>query len=724
MTPTQHPEGSRGGRLLPLLLLLLTLFAGCGEPPTWNVLVVTFDTTRPDFLGCYGKASARTPNLDRLATEGTLFLEAMSTAPITLPSHSTIFTGLYPIAHGVRDNGLFQLPPSRTTLAEVLKEAGYATAAAIGAFPLTRDFGLDQGFDLYDDHITVAAENFRGQRIDAQRGVFFDERPATQVNDAILPWLREAAPAGPFFAWIHYWDPHHPLHPPAPFDQLYRHDPYQGEIAYADHSLGTVLRELEKLGVYERTLIVIAGDHGEGRGEHNEDSHSLLAYNATLHVPLIMRVPGLEGGRRVAQRVGTVDVLPTVLDLLELPIPDKVQGRSLEPVIRAADREPASRGLYYAETLSPRLSHGWGELRALYEGAYKYIHGPRPELYDLEEDPGELHDLSTAQPEEAARMHQALAAFLERRASSNAADAVHEIDHETRQRLAALGYISSQSEAPGTVSEVLRSDGIPPQDRIGDVSLSSRVKQHMDQKDYLQAKELSLHLIDRDPDNAYYRGLLALSYLGLGQFENAARTVEEAESIVALNDGVFLNVATELFARGEYQRGLAITERVVAAHETAYGHYLLGEMYGALGRHDEKIAALTEALDIDPRYTRARLSLAIDHASRGETEEAEEDFQIILRQQPMNHRAHLNFAILLLKNKAGRWDEAVAHLERATELNPTYWQAYLALLAVHVERQEHDAAASLFARLEQRCQNPRILAQARAMMEAVGSATT
>ncbi|MEO1369044.1 MAG: sulfatase, partial [Acidobacteriota bacterium] len=484
---------------------------------------ITLDTTRADFLGCYGKESARTPNLDRVAEEGTLFLHALSSVPVTLPSHSTLFTGTYPLVHGVRDNGLFSLPSERQTLAEILKDQGYATGAAIGAFPLTREFGLDQGFDYYNDHISIAGEDYRGRKQEQKSGNFFEERPADRVNDAILPWLRENAER-PFFAWIHYWDPHHPHIPPAPYDQLYSHDLYQGEIAFADQNLGVVLRELETQGIADRTLIVISGDHGEGRGEHNEDTHSLLSYDSTLRVPFLIKAPGFPAGVRISERVGTVDALPTILDLLGLEAPDEVQGRSLVPQLRGEARE-GNRRAYYAETLSPRLSHGLGELRAFYKGSYKYIHGPRPELYDLGEDPDELRDLVALEPEIGSSLESDLAAFIAENAGSQSSDAVHEVDDETRQRLAALGYISSSGSSNVEVQEVLSREGTPPQDRVQDVNLLCCWRQFAGVGNFLEAKETALRLIARDPENPSHHGLLARSYYGLGQIDRAADVI-------------------------------------------------------------------------------------------------------------------------------------------------------------------------------------------------------
>ena len=396
-----------------------------------------------------------------------------------------------------------------------------------------------------------------------------------------------------------------------------------------------------------------------------------------------------------------------------------MQGRSLADWISGiSSSAPQSRGLYYSETLSPRLSHGWGELRALFEDRFKYIHGPRPELYDVEDDPDELRDLIADQPEEALRLHRALEAFIERRSQNTAVDAVQEVDHETRQRLAALGYIATQSEAPATVSEALLDGGIAPQDRIGDVSVASRVKQRMDEGNHLDARELAASLVARDPENAYYRGLLALAQLGLGQLDAAARTIEEAPAIVALNDGVFLNVATALFGRGGHARGLAIVERVLDAHDTAYGRYLYGEMLGALGRAAEQEAELRKAVELDARYSRALLSLASLRASAGDVEEADELFGRALEDRPLSHRAHYNFAVFLLQADSNRWDEALSHLDRAVELNARYWPAHLARLAAFVDLGERERAEEVVAYLQDRCRDEGVLEQARRLLGA------
>lgn len=719
MPSTNPPSPGVRNRLRRGAVLLLGValaLSACAERP-WNVVLVTLDTTRADFLGCYGKAGARTAHIDRLAAEGYLFEHAYASNPVTQPSHSTILTGTYPMVHGVRDNGLFHLPAERRTLAELLEERGYATGAAVGGFPLTREFGTAQGFDFYDDDLTANRLDLRGRPAQRQFATWYDERPAGHVNDAILPWLRERR-GEPFFVWLHYWDPHEPHIAPAPYGQLFAHDPYRGEIAYADESLGTILRELEALGELERTLVVVTADHGEGRLEHNEVTHAFLAYDTTLHVPLVVRVPGMQeaAGRRVADRVGTVDILPTILDLLGFDAPDEVQGRSLAPLMRGAEAPRDERRPYYSESLSPRLSHGFGELRVLYRGSYKYIHGPRPELFDLERDPAELHDLSAELPRERAGLEAELRRFLDDNASPEAAGAVYEASEETRRQLAALGYLSTTGENPQAVAETLRSDGVPPQDRVGDINLLSRLRQELARGAFPLARRTALALVERSPDNTFYRAKLAAAYLGLGQAEEAARIVDGSETVSAANLGDFLAVARSLFEAGERERAVEMARRLVAAEETAAGLLTLGRMFGELGREDAFEETMARALELEPDGAEARLELAVHLTGRGGFERAEAELRRILAAYPAHARALLAYG--RLERARGRPREALARLERAVALAPGLCEAHLERLELRLEQAQRSEAEQAFTDLSQRCADPETRARATEILEA------
>ena len=697
-----------------LVVLAVLLLTNCGGTSTddWNVLFVTFDTTRADALGCYGNERSETPTLDALAEGGFLFEHAYTAVPITLPSHSTMFTGTYPPAHGVRDNGMFKLAQSRTTLAEVLRDHGFKTGAAIGAFPLTREFGIDQGFDFFDDDITRRRENLQGLETAARAGLFFDERPSPEVNDAIVPWIREQA-GERFFAWIHYWDPHQPLHPAAPYNQLFAHDLYLGEVSQADHSLGKLLEELERLGVRDKTIIVMTADHGEGHGEHNEDTHSMLLYNSTLHVPAIFSVPGRNGGLRLHQRVGTVDLMPTLLELLKIDVPSNLHGRSLVPLIEGREDWP-DRPLY-AETLSPRLSHGWGELRSLTYEDRKYSHGPQRELFDLASDPREIRNLATSEPQNAKRYQLLLQEFLARHRSEDAADSVQEVDASTRERLAAMGYLSGGGDSPSSIVEELRDDGTAPQERVGDISLSSRAKQAIDNQRFLEAKEIGAELLRRDPENGYYLGLLGHAYLGLGQLEEAAKLAEAADEVVSQNDAVFLHVARLLFQRGARTRGLRLATRLVDEHATAYGHYLLGEMGYALGNDTVRVSQLEQALALEPGFDLALMSLAVHSEEQGDGALAELRLRELLGFHPLHTQAQFNLAVILMRK--GDYSEAQRFLDRVLRLDPGYCKARVALVALHQDSERRELAEAAYSGVQQWCSDPQTLEHAASLME-------
>ena len=671
----------------------------CDSQPRWNVLLVTFDTTRADRIGAYGNETIDTPNLDRLAAEGVRFGRAFSAIPLTTPSHSTILTGKYPFGHGVRDNGTFVLPQTERTLAEILADEGYATAAAVGSFPLVARFGLDQGFELFDDRVASRWQDITGARVVQTPSLFFDERKAGLVNEAILPWLEQPRDR-PFFAWIHYYDPHHPLEPPAPYDQLYAHDLYDGEIAYADESIGVVLRRLSELGLDDRTLVVFVADHGEGLGEHDEATHSHLLYNSTLHVPLIIRAPGGRSGEVIEENVGTVDILPTVLDLLGVQVPDGLHGRSLAHHVargEGARSEPPVE--LYAETLSPRLAHGWGEMRSIIDGNHKLIFGPRPELYDIAVDPAELNDLFAAEPELAGRLRDKLTWLLREWASSSV-DAAVEIDEEARRKLAALGYLSGSGTAE-VFREELRSDGIAPQDRAADVSRWSLTRQLLFRNQPLAAREVILPLVEASPTDPVYLDLLALAEIQLGRYEQAAahfETIAANNPLSLMQPRVPLELARAAFRRGDLEAAAGYARRAEEARPTAEGWYLramIEELRGDSARHVE---ALEKTLEIDPAYAPARVALAVVEAKEGRKQAAEASLQRAIDDQPYFARAWYNLGVLRYDGR--EHGEALRFFRRAVRLDPGYVKAHFAVVETLVREDRMDEARTAYRQLE------------------------
>ncbi|MCP5052122.1 MAG: sulfatase-like hydrolase/transferase, partial [bacterium] len=368
--------------LVTLLTASLFLLPSEGKKNGYNLLVITIDTLRADSLGCYGSKKAQTPHIDKLAKAGVMFKNCYSPVPITMPAHSTIFTGKVPVAHKVRNNGTYVLNKNELTLAEVFQKNGYQTFAAIASFVLAAQFGLDQGFGTYNDSL------------DSEQALkqFDSEIPADQVYAKFNNWLGKHYNTH-FFSWLHFYDPHHPYTPPGKYSQTFKSDPYLGEIAYVDHYIGRIIADLEARNILKQTVIVITGDHGEAFGEHKEFGHTIFGYEENLKVPLIFYNRALLPIKKtIDSRVRLADIMPTVLDLFKMEIPGMIQGESLLPVM-ASNRESLTPDTVYFESMYGKENENWAPLTGIISGHYKYISLPVPELYNLKNDPGERKNL-------------------------------------------------------------------------------------------------------------------------------------------------------------------------------------------------------------------------------------------------------------------------------------------------------------------------------------------
>jgi choline-sulfatase len=395
-----------------------------------NVLIVTLDTTRADRLSAYGFQSASMPAIDRLAREGILFQRATTVAPLTLPAHCSLLTGLYPPHHGVRDNADRPLEPAHRTLAEILHGRGFRTAAFVAASVLASDRGLSRGFDLYRD-ATTSSDPGAPPRV---------RRPGNEVVDEALAWLNGREDS-PFFVWVHLYDAHAPYRTPEPYRSRYSADPYEGSLAFVDSQVNRLIHWLESHQQLNRTLVIVAGDHGESLGDHEELEHGIFVYESVLHVPLIMRGPGVAPGRFVAI-TSLVDVMPTVLGLLRIPT-SPLDGLDLTYAIRGR-AEPADR-VVYSESLYPER-FGWSALRAARDGRFKFIEAPRPELYDLEMDPFEERNLYTTRPATATALARRLETF-DAREPVPVSDPIDRVPVDVRARLTSLGYIGADARS-------------------------------------------------------------------------------------------------------------------------------------------------------------------------------------------------------------------------------------------------------------------------------------
>jgi arylsulfatase A-like enzyme len=557
--------------------LLLAALAG-GDEPAKSVLFVTWDTTRADRVGCYGWKNATTPTLDGLAARGVLYERAWSAAPITLPSHTTMFTGVYPCAHGVRDNAAFHVAPSARLLAEALRDAGFKTAAFVGSFILDPKFGLDQGFDVYDAP-DASTEGLGWSVI---------ERPAGVVADAALKWIDQRKSDERLFLWVHFYDPHSP-HECDPKSLAPGQDAYDGEIAECDRQLARILDRLHTRGLDERLLTIVASDHGESHGEHGEATHACFLYDATMRVPLVVAPPpkGVAAGFRSKATVSTADLAATVVTRVGLDRSTMPDAKTA--VLPSADPEEDDRALYL-ETFFPFYAHRWHPLRAVVWRQTKYVDAPKPELYDLDRDPHELVNLAESKPELRERFAQRLAS-LEKEQPELKWQTDGVITSEDASKLGHLGYSSAATS--GDPFDARLQD---PKDRIGDLAVLEEVEQGLHDANVLLGLGRAVRT-GRRPDVPPEREERAKKVLG------AAR--EKAEALHAANpldpglDSILATIDLDL---RNFAAAVAPLERAV--HTNPHNvplRYNLAVAYSMTDRAEWACREMEKAIAVEPR---------------------------------------------------------------------------------------------------------------------------
>lgn len=660
------PTGTRLGRVL-----------GNAGPGDFNVIILTLDTTRWDRLGAYGDRTASTPNLDRLAGEGVLFEQAIAPVPLTLPAHSTLFTGLLPPRHGVRDNGGYVLDARHRTLASLLKSEGWQTGAFVGAFVLDSKWGLNQGFDTYIDRFDVS----KYQQV-SLGGV---ARRATEVVDNAMPWLEQHA-SRRFFAWLHFYDAHTPYDPPEPFRSRFGDRRYAGEIAYVDHEIGRVLRWLDTRGIADRTIVVAIGDHGESLNEHREATHGLFVYDATLRVPFIVRAPYESmRNRRVPGTVRTEDVMPTVLDLAGRAAPNGLQGRSLVRLMTGEARDLNLEA--YSESLYARNHFGWSELKALRAGRFKYIATTRPELYDVEADPGELKNLFDARRQIAERMAAALARVAVEEADASAGPSA--VDPETRERLAALGYIGSFTETPREPGSALPD----PKDKIDIFNLMTAAREAGADDSQATLNRLE-KVVAQDPNVLDAWVMLGNEYFKQADFKAAAEHYRKALAINPAYDLAIVNLAGAYRALRDYKAAIVGYERYLEKDpHNAWIRYQLGELYVETGDLARAESAFQQSLIDDTRVAAARNALGVIAFRRGDVAGAERHIRAALAQKPDVRLAHFNLA--LIAEHRGELPKAIEFYRREIDTQANAYKAAFNLGRVYEQlgnRAEQEAA--------------------------------
>ncbi len=612
-----------------------------------SVLLVSIDTLRADALGAYGNARAETPWIDRLAREGVRFTDVHAHNVVTLPSHVNILSGRYPLAHGVRDNSGFRVPKDTPTMATLLKARGYATGGFVSAFVLGARFGLDLGFDTYDDRIAGG---------EWQRRFLIPERRAADTVAEALRWMGQSR-GSPVFSFVHLYEPHFPYEPPEPLASRFRGDPYHGEVAAVDAALEPLLRPILEKGAAGRTLVVLTSDHGEALGDHGESTHGLFAYESTLRVPLVVWAPRLFRPHVVGEPVRHVDLLPTLLDVVGAPVPEGLPGRSLLPLLARRGEGPGRPS--YFEALSASLNRRWAPLSGLREGPLKYIDLPLPELYDLEADPAEARNLVASRPQDLERLRGRLAAL---RADDRGIRRVAE-SREAVERLRALGYISGSAEPKAEYTE----DDDPK--RL--VDIDARLTEMLDlfhggRID--EAVEVGREVLRRRPDTDLAHLQIAYLERARGNLDAAIAAARKAVDLQRTDTESIALLGVYLTEAGRAREAVTLLEPWANGPDADIDVLTgLGMALASTGRPEAALATLARAREEHPRNATVLVNIATVHLLQNGLTRSRQAFEAALDIDPNAGRAHNGLGVIAARE--GRLPEAMEHWRRAVALN-------------------------------------------------------
>ncbi len=677
--------------------LVASAALACGraaEPPAAarNLVLVTIDTLRADRLGVYGSRDVATPHLDELAREGAFFAEAAVAVPLTRPSHATILTGLDPFAHGLRDNVSAPLEAKIPTLATILKAAGFETAGFVSAVVLSSQSGLNRGFDLYSDRFEMGADDARFLNSIQRRG----DGPTAEA----IAWLEKRRDAR-FFLWLHLYDPHDPYEPPEPYATRYAERPYDGEVAFSDDLVGRLLAALDRLDRRRDTLVVVTSDHGEGLGEHGENVHGYFVYQSTLRVPLIFRGPGVLAGAKPSVTARSVDLVPTVLDLLDVALPrdGHLAGRTLRPALRgeALPEEPS-----YAESLLPLLHYGWSDLRSIRESRWKYVQAPRPELYDLAADPGERDNRVDAEPARAEAFRNALAKHLAAEKAAPTAGSAS-VPPDLLEKLGALGYLGAGAPPEGG------STGADPKDKIEEYKVLNRLVREgllrLREKRYAESVERFQELLRRGVASFEVHYYMARGLVGLGRPKEAIPHFEKALERLPGFAAAWLALAESRLAIGDRAAAVAVLEKgasacpkdprlpereaqllraakrlpeaqaayeraAVLAPSDALLKVQLAELLRDRSDLDASARLLREAVALDPAPASYWNSLGMVEGASGRMADAEKAFREAVSRDGKDAEYAYNLGLALARQ--GKKEEAASLFRRSLEIRPDF----------------------------------------------------
>lgn len=597
-----------------------------------HVVLISIDTCRADHLGCYGYSRKTTPNIDAIAEEGILFENCISPVPLTLPAHTSIMTGKIPPSHGVHDNG-YVVDNNNLMLAELLKDNGFITGAVIGAFVMDSQFGLNQGFDYYNDDFLESRQI---------SSFAYIERNAEEVTSFATSWLKENKKKKSFL-FIHYFDPHGNYDPPDTYKDKFD-NPYDGEIAYTDKCIGDVVSTLKKLGIYDSSLLIITADHGESLGEHRENTHGYFIYKSTVHVPLIIKYPGAPKNKRINNTVGLIDIFPTICNRLDIPVPKNIEGIDLENYYQKFQLPNEDR-LIYSESLLPTK---WqiSPLFGLTDNNWKYIQAPKPELYDLRKDPYEKENLINKQAEHAQSMKKRLEQTFKDSRKIKIEKSIKKLNTETRKRLESLGYIDGKQVDDDFVFDKYNRD---PKDLISLYLSYDNIRVYIEKALYQKAENICHQMLKQWPDIIH-------TYYFLARIEALKKNHKAAIQHMTL----FLE---------QKEKELAESSELTRIKPEIFKSYnLIGLAFSKIGEYDKAIEYLNKALVYKPDMSEAVYNLGNVYLNMEKFEKAASYYKQALKLDPDSAKIHCNLgnALLNLSDPKNAFD----HYYKALQCNP------------------------------------------------------
>lgn len=625
--------------LIATFIILVIIFSPSKTNP---IILITIDTIRADYLGAYGGKFHASPNIDRLAKESILFENCFSPVPMTLPSHISILTGVYPNRHGVYGNGLFKLKKNIITISKLFHNKGYKTIAAVASYVLNSRYGLAEGFDVYKDQMMITFD------IPSQNA----QIRADEVNKRVIEVLNNVN-SKKIFLWVHYFDPHLPYDPPAEFRKKFK-NPYAGEIAFVDQQLNLLLQYLKEKRIYEKALIIIIGDHGEGLGEHQERGHGYFLYNTTLKVPFIMKFPFNKYKKlSISEKVSTIDIFPTLCDFFKFKCDEfSLQGSSLIPLITKKRKYVERR--FYAFTKLPEIDFGWAPLSAIIKDNWKYVDGPSPELFDLLNDDYEKNNIYPMNPKIARKLKKELDAWINSE-KNYSVSAELKADKDSIEKLKSLGYIS------GTLS-------------VKNKNLYVDVR---DMKITIEALNYSNDLL-----------MKGKPFEAIAILEKEINRLEEIKKPASFLYGL----AAQFYATVQnYDKAIVYYKKFLSLLPNYPDHYLaLAKIYNIKGNPAEAISYLYQALKIDPDIVEAYIMLGNNLVDLNKFNEAEKVFKIGLSHFPNDYNLLISYSRLLTFSE--NYDEAITNLRKAIQLQPTLPEAYINICLVYYYKKDYQKA--------------------------------